>query len=404
MWQKIKKMDSLNSVDNSTKSNERSLFPQITKNTQDKNVKLFNQRLLSIAQLQRDKEDLITKIKAIKLLFDAKSADIFKEKNQALVTLIEEGIKRMKSKSLTDNEKVILAEYLNEMCLEIEENLIEETREFRDQIHELTPAKFNEEAAQYITETLGLKTLFDLKDLQNLDEEDMKAKYGDDVFEKFTNAIPFYSNEDNLRNDFNQEEKDNRKKTKKQLERELAKKELAQLTDKDFNALYKSLSKRVHPDLEKDSFKKSVKEEIMKQLVEAKENRDLLQLLLIENNLNNQDGIESTSFDIEKIKRFNNILLEQKISLEQELYRIKFHYQDTSFYYQNFNAPKTSTTEKKINAYVLELKREIITIHLTKEMLNTVKETKEFLRDVRKAEEEDFFRMLGFYDDDDEDY
>ncbi len=92
----------------------------------------------------------------------------------------------------------------------------------------------------------------------------------------------------------------------------------------------------------------------MQRLTKSWEERNYYELLMIWLEVDPENTIE---LEITETNQKNIIkqLNEKIIKLEAEMYRVKFHYKDTSFYYQNFNAPNPKTTVKKIDDYIKTL-------------------------------------------------
>lgn len=76
--------------------------------------------------------------------------------------------------------------------------------------------------------------------------------------------------------------KSKRKKSTKQLEKEILEKAKLEAQKKDLKSIYLSLSKALHPDTETDPDVKLEKEELMKRVTYAYQNKDFPQLLLLE--------------------------------------------------------------------------------------------------------------------------
>src|SRR5206468_1470805 len=70
-----------------------------------------------------------------------------------------------------------------------------------------------------------------------------------------------------------------RPKTAKQLDKEKAEQEAAQLKQKNITTIYRQLAKLFHPDLEQDEDRRMEKEVLMKSLTEAYEANNLHALL-----------------------------------------------------------------------------------------------------------------------------
>jgi hypothetical protein len=83
-------------------------------------------------------------------------------------------------------------------------------------------------------------------------------------------------------------------KTKKQIEKEAKKQAIEEIQAKSLHSMYTQLARALHPDLEQDPEKRTLKEELMKKLTVAYANGDLFSLLKIE--------MEGMSNSVEKIK------------------------------------------------------------------------------------------------------
>lgn len=86
---------------------------------------------------------------------------------------------------------------------------------------------------------------------------------------------------------------------------------IEELQKKSMNAIYKQLAKTLHPDLELDPEKKARKEEQMKRLTVAYENRDLPTLLELEQEWIDSSERYSSIESLDQLKIYNTILREQ---------------------------------------------------------------------------------------------
>jgi hypothetical protein len=120
-------------------------------------------------------------------------------------------------------------------------------------------------------------------------------------------------------------EKQPRKKTKKQLEKELIEQQKEELRGKNIGRVYKQLAKMFHPDLESDPDKKLEKEELMKQLTIAYESKDLHTLLRLELEYIHKEEDNTTNLSEEKLKVYIDVLKEQVAELESELHTLPLH-------------------------------------------------------------------------------
>lgn len=156
---------------------------------------------------------------------------------------------------------------------------------------------------------------------------------------------PFEENNTNT-NQFN-----GRKKTKKQLEKEIEnaakQKTEADLEHKSVRGLYLELVKVLHPDTEMNEDEKLWKQELMKEVNDAYKNNNLLKILELEMNWLNRQGNYLSAMPIEKIKAFNNILRKQAAELETESCMIIHNprYMDI----EEFIGYNYTSSEKKLN-------------------------------------------------------
>jgi hypothetical protein len=116
-----------------------------------------------------------------------------------------------------------------------------------------------------------------------------------------------------------------RKKTKKQIEQEEKARLRGEVRSKNISSIYKQLAKIFHPDLEPDEQLKLEKEELMKQLTNAYENKDLhtllrLELVWIQKDENNADKLTD-----DKLSIYNEVLREQVTELEVEMSDMLYH-------------------------------------------------------------------------------
>ena len=115
-----------------------------------------------------------------------------------------------------------------------------------------------------------------------------------------------------------------KKKSKKQLEKEELKKQEEAIQNKSIRSIYISLTKILHPDTETDEVLKKEKEELMKSVTAAYEQKDLSTLLRLE-----MEWVFKTSEHLEKLaedklKIYISVLKERVSELELEkhmLYR-----------------------------------------------------------------------------------
>ncbi len=278
---------------------------------------------------------------------------------------------------------------------------LENTSEKREREYEIKLAE------QHVKNQYGID--IDIEEMANADfndeetKERLKNKYKD-FFEKQHEAE--FNNQSN--DDYNFEEmfgfkKRTRKKTAKQLEKEKQEKEVEDLLNKDINKLFKEMAKVIHPDREQNPQLREKKENLMKQLSNARDKMNIAEILYIKVLIDNiiPENNVSTSFSDDSLKRFVKII-KQKI---QELQTVNSHkllnhplFCDLGYtYVQRVIAKLNKSDLRKV-----VLKNIIATQNETKLMANeleNIKQKPKLIKDiVKKYEQENFNDNDEFFD------
>ena len=112
--------------------------------------------------------------------------------------------------------------------------------------------------------------------------------------------------------------KSTKKQTQKEIENEEKLKQINEIKNKSLRSIYIDLVKLLHPDAETNEDTKIEKEEIMKQVTVAYENKDLATLLALEIQWINKSSEHLQQLTDEKLALFNQVLKEQITSLKRE--------------------------------------------------------------------------------------
>ncbi|MBL0100638.1 MAG: hypothetical protein IPP49_11875 [Saprospiraceae bacterium] len=121
------------------------------------------------------------------------------------------------------------------------------------------------------------------------------------------------------------ERQSKRKKTRKQLAVEETEKLQDDIKIKNLRSVYLSLAKILHPDSETDADLKLEKEEIMKQVTKAYEDKDIITLLVIETQWlkNTVERLANIKEDVAAI--YIQLLKEQAKKLRQQKSELRYH-------------------------------------------------------------------------------
>lgn len=165
--------------------------------------------------------------------------------------------------------------------------------------------------------------------------------------------------------------KKEKKKTAKQLEKERLEKEKENIKAKNIRSIYIALAKVLHPDTETDPELKVQKEEIMKKVTVAYDDKDLVSLLKIEAEWLKKTTEHLNDISDDVLSLYIATLKEQVYDLEQELNSLSYDpmYQNVSEYVNH----QEKTAVNKINAEARELKGNI---EFLKEMKMQVEHSK----------------------------
>lgn len=200
----------------------------------------------------------------------------------------------------------------------------------------------------------------------------------------------------------------NRKQTKRQIEAELRKKQAEELQNKNIRNIYTSLAKMLHPDLESNEIKRLEKEELMKKITNAYQEKDLHTLLKFELEIIHMQSENIEHLTDEKLRLLNSALKEQVIELEQEKalrcqhpkYEKIFPYvpfpEKVAVQQMNFEINELSVRQKEILADT-ELLKERKGVQFLTQILRTINvddSDDDFLEDLDENEMLEMLKLL----------
>jgi len=136
-----------------------------------------------------------------------------------------------------------------------------------------------------------------------------------------TGSPDFDKIEEELKKQWQQKEsgKKAKPKTKKQLAKEELETQKAALKHKNIRSIYIALAKILHPDTEQNVTLKTEKEEMMKLVTVAYENKDLMQLLQLQTVWITKHDDHFNSLDTTTLNAYIHLLIDQAKELEMEL-------------------------------------------------------------------------------------
>jgi len=200
------------------------------------------------------------------------------------------------------------------------------------------------------------------EEIKSMASKMFKEQFGVDLDPSVFEENPDF---DKLKNDLEKqfEEKESktkpRKKTTKQIEQELLQKQKDELKGKSLRSIYLSLVKILHPDTEKDEKLRGEKEETMKEVTVAYQNKDMMSLLKIQTKwVTTHEGILNNT-DENTLKVYTQLLKDQAKELAQELEMIYWRYDPFLVKYSDYSlsAAKSDLTQ---TAYGFQLSNQEI--------------------------------------------
>lgn len=305
------KQENLFSSDNPNET-EKSVKTLSNKKKLTKEQQQFYRLTKKIEALQKEIEELRKKLPNILLFYEAEFEPLIKKQanlDMEVAMIVGNSIDKYKygKKQLKDIKEFVL--YMcDKVFSQIEPN--KKQKEFFDKWSDVS---YDEELKNQMKEGSEMFSYF-MKEQFNLDVDINLEDYMNDPsdFEKFSQKILEEKNK-------NDEKKSKRKKTSKQLQQEEIKKAQEEIKNKNIRSIYITLAKLLHPDTETDATRKIEKENIMKEVTNAYEKKDLFTLLKLEMEWVNKENENIEKLTQENLKIYNSVLKEQVKELEYEM-------------------------------------------------------------------------------------
>lgn len=283
----------------------------------------FNRLNKKIAALRDEIRELPERERIIKTFFEEQVAFLFDEEKALIFQLVEhlDAVYEGKMK-LTKKEKSILPELiLQEITHTDNFDLSEEQQQFIDRLRnkymDITSGMTREEREkETIDVMLDMCSIFGVKVTAKM----KKARTG----AEFEMAFQEYLRKQWEKNQLEEEKKETKKKgSSAQKEKKLSKRALKEKlqeeqTMKSIRTIYIELVKELHPDKETDEETRLLKEERMKQLTKAYQEKDLAALLRMQVEWLEESAVSPETQADDVLKRYNKLLKSQLERLEEE--------------------------------------------------------------------------------------
>ncbi len=364
------------SVDHSSSTESKKRTNSITK------------KIEKIEQLKKQLQKMNDTVAIAKKLFDehcgTKEKELLERRESFLIKLYERFQQKgfalwqkelMEGRLLNDIEELMYSGYESEALLAIRDQINEAQIQNMDGFEK---EMMNDMAKDFL-KNMGV----------HVDEEDFN-------FEDFANP--------DFRDQFNKKHFEREQQQHQEFHEEFnnekhrVQKEKVKGTNTDFQKLYKSLVKKAHPDLVLDPAEKEVREEWMKRLSQAWEERNYYQLLVLQKEIGADHDSEDIALSESQVQPLILELNKEIQKLEHNKYLLKYQNPDTAFYFEKFNARSEKGVLKKIIAYKDLVELKIDGVEEERRSLKTQKSTKELLKEIRDMQSGMFDDPFGMFD------
>ena len=279
------------------------------------------------SRIQKLEKQLIAKEKSLEFVLDyfSKKIDplIENEANNKVKAafLLEEKLLVSKlSKQVKDKAEELIYILLDDAFTEIEPNKEEE-----ELYNRYSNISYQEEKADQMNDMKAeFESMFssmygvdiDLDGI-NLEDENEVARLQRELQDKLAEQQASNFHEDETGSE--------KKKTKKQLEKELLEKVKIEAQSKSLKSIYISLTKVLHPDTETDPILKMEKEELMKKVTVAYQEKNFPLLLKLEMEWVHKTEEHLSQLSDDKLQVYISILLDRERELNSEKYMLQRH-------------------------------------------------------------------------------
>jgi hypothetical protein len=283
-----------------------------------KNQITFNRLIKNVERLQKEILTETEKLDKLLLLYNEKLPTLEKGVAECQIKIAKKIASTTKTikygKRQLENIGVVIVELLDNAFEVVEPD--EEAEKLYD---------------AYAEESYQEEKNFQIDQMREAMEEMLRQKMGIDVdFSDLDDSPESFARlqqkiQEELSNKKAEEPKKEKKKTKKQLEKELQQAQEEAMKLKSVRSIYISLAKVLHPDTESDPADKLLKEELMKKLTVAYQEKDLPTLLKLEMEWVAAEYHDVDKLSDEKLKLYISSLKDQVNELEDEKYTILRH-------------------------------------------------------------------------------
>jgi hypothetical protein len=368
------------------------IVEQTEKSTLSKAQKTFNKLIQKIGK-QREQ---LTAWQATIPLYQQKYASEFdpllQTFNQHRVKLVHMLDQAYPEKILSKTDKAKIRDIICSITAELISGNADE--ELKSLYNKYSETNFDEEAEE---ENKAIKSMM---------ESMLGIELGDEV--DFTSPEKMFTHaEEQLKKKLAEVEKDRqayeerrskRKKSAKQLAKEARLQTEEQNVSQSIREVFRKLASALHPDKEQDPAERERKTALMQKANVAYGNKNLLQLLELQLELEQIDQASINAISEDRLKHYNKVLAEQSSELQQEIDMVEYSFKARFDFSPHF-ALSPIAAMNFLQADIRDIQHDITVLEQDLIAFQTVKNLKSWLKSYRIPQapfvEEAFFGGMG---------
>lgn len=282
--------------------------------------KSFNKLIKKIDEQRRQLAAWQTTIPQYQQKYASEFAPLYQTFNQRRTKLVQLFDQAYSDKALSKSDKTKLKDIICSIAAELlAENEDEEMKSLYNKYGETdfdAEAGEAHEAIKFMMEgMLGVE----LGDDVDFSSPEKMFKHVD---EKMRQKI---AEEEKLQHEY-EERRSKRKKSAKELAREAKQQAEEQNVSQSIREVFRKLASALHPDREQDPSERNRKTALMQRVNVAYGNKDLLQLLELQLEVEQIDQTMINSISEDRLKHYNKVLTEQSSELQHEIDEVEFSF------------------------------------------------------------------------------
>jgi hypothetical protein len=288
-----------------------------SRNSLSKAQKTFNSQIQQIETLRARLAAWEAAIAAYQQRYASELAPIL-EAGLTLQAKLVQGLDRaIRQPGLLRRERTLLREEIVELAAEVLNE--RDDAEVKALYNKHSRSDYDsDEAAQLLAMKDFLEDAFDLE----LGEDDDLAS-ADELMQRAQRQFQQKQAQHEAEQRARSEQRARRSASRRQGEKERRAEAEAREISQSIREVYRKLASALHPDREPDPQERARKTALMQRMNQAYDNRDLMQLLHLQLELEQIDREAIGKLDAERLRHYNAILKDQIIELNRELVRVK---------------------------------------------------------------------------------